>query len=200
MIAQVDSISTLQDRFLEMLPQMRRQARFAFRSEPPGRRYDLVMEAIDSAWVAFVDLVKRGMLDIIYPSPLIRYAIKRIRDGRGVGVHVNINDVSSSRCQRAKGFVMERLDRFNSRHRSWRELLVEDRHAGPAETAAARIDVSDWLDLLPKRRRKIAEALATGETTQRAAKRFRVTPGRISQMRRELQQDWQEFHGEAAFA
>ena len=44
------------------------------------------------------------------------------------------------------------------------------------------------------------EALATGETTKKAAKRFRVTPGRISQLRRELQQNWQDFQGEFAFA
>ena len=79
-------------------------------------------------------------------------------------------------------------------------MLVEDKHAGPAETAASRIDFADWLRLLPERSRRIAETLATGETTKKAAKRFRVTPGRISQLRRELQQNWQDFQGESAFA
>jgi hypothetical protein len=47
---------------------------------------------------------------------------------------------------------------------------------------------------------KIASWLAMGETTKKAAKRFRVSPGRISQLRRELQQDWDDFQGGPAFA
>ena len=53
--------------------------------------------------------------------------------------------------------------------------------------------------LLAERRglhRRIAEALALGHTTADVAKRFRVTPGRVSQLRRELQNSWQTFHGE----
>jgi hypothetical protein len=46
----------------------------------------------------------------------------------------------------------------------------------------------------------VAETLANGETTKTTAKRFRVSAGRISQLRRELQQRWQDFQGEAVFA
>ena len=67
---------------------------------------------------------------------------------------------------------------------------------GPAETAAARIDFGDWLGTLGRRRRRIAETLAKGETTSVAAAKFRVSLGRISQLRRELQGDWGRFHGE----
>ena len=82
----------------------------------------------------------------------------------------------------------------------WREVLIEDRHAGPAETAAARIDIGEWFARLPKHKRRVAQTLATGETTKRTARKFRVSPGRISQTRRELQNTWQEFQGEAVFA
>ena len=74
--------------------------------------------------------------------------------------------------------------------------LVQDRHAGPADTAAARIDFVDWLRTLGGRRRRIAETLAKGETTSVAAAKFKVSLGRISQVRRELQDDWERFHGE----
>ncbi len=79
----------------------------------------------------------------------------------------------------------------------WLELLMEDRHAGPADTAAARIDFADWLRTLGGRRRRIAETLAKGETTSLAAAKFKVSLGRISQLRRELRDDWERFHGES---
>jgi hypothetical protein len=186
------------DRFLSMLPQIEEQARFAFRDERCDRRQDLITEVVDNAFVAFVRLVERGLEDIAYPTPLAQYAICQVRDGRKVGCRLNSHDVMSEYAQRRKGFRVETLDKFNQRKREWKDILVEDKHAGPADTAAARIDITDWFDALPSQKRTIAETLATGETTKNAAKRFHVTSGRISQMRRELQQDWREFQGEAA--
>ena len=95
---------------------------------------------------------------------------------------------------------METLDRFDKTKQEWKEVLVEDKHAGPAEIAASRIDFAAWLRLLPRRLRRIAETLAQGETTKKAAKRFHVSPGRISQLRRELQQNWDDFQGDVSFA
>jgi len=42
----------------------------------------------------------------------------------------------------------------------------------------------------------VAKFLANGETTTAAADKFNVSAGRISQLRRELQESWQEFLGE----
>jgi hypothetical protein len=39
--------------------------------------------------------------------------------------------------------------------------------------------------------------LASGEPTSRVAKMFRVSDGRISQLRRELHSAWKKFQGEA---
>ena len=76
-------------------------------------------------------------------------------------------------------------------------MLVEDKHAGPAEVAAiVRIDFATWLRFLPRRLRKIATFLANGETTTAAAKRFRVSQGRISQIRKELFLAWHRFQGD----
>ena len=108
-----------------------------------------------------------------------------------------MRDVSSEYAQRSKGFAVRHLDRYDQQKQEWKEILIEDRHAGPAETAASRIDFADWLQSLPRRSRRIAETLAAGETTQRTAKRFHVSAGRISQVRRELQDAWDAFQGEA---
>jgi len=185
----------LQDKFLDILPSIRQQARFAFRAETPERRDDLVTEVIANCWVAFVRLMDHGKEDEVHPTPLAQYAIRQVRDGRKVGSKLNVNDVSSEYAQKAKGIKVQSLVCFNQRKQEWREILVEDRHAGPAETAASRIDFSEWLRSLPRRSRRIAETLAAGETTKKAAKRYRVSPGRISQLRRELKDDWEAFQG-----
>src|SRR5687768_271034 len=58
-----------------------------------------------------------------------------------------------------------------------RNVLVESRHAGPAETAAARLDVAACFKSLPRQRRRIARVLALGESTAEVAKRFNLSAG-----------------------
>jgi hypothetical protein len=113
---------------------------------------------------------------------------------------LNVRDVLSPYCPRRKKVVVERLDHYDADEDAWREILIEDRHAGPAETAAARIDIGLWFATLPRKKRRIAETLATGLTRKAAARKFRLTAGRISQLRREFMDAWSEFQGEPAFA
>jgi hypothetical protein len=75
-------------------------------------------------------------------------------------------------------------------------VLVEDRTAGPTETAAARIDWADWLRSLSRRQRTIACVLASGETTGVAARKFRISQARISQLRAWFKESWERFHEE----
>jgi hypothetical protein len=187
-------------KFLSLLPAIKEQARFAFRNEEIERRQELTAEVVANCWAAFVRLVERGLIEVVYATPLAQYAIKQVHDGRRVGAKLNVRDVMSPYCQQRKKINVARLDRFDEEENQWEEVVVEDRHAGPAETAAARIDIADWFASLPKRKRRIAATLATGESTKQTARKFHVSPGRISQTRRELQRAWQEFQGEAAFA
>ena len=45
-----------------------------------------------------------------------------------------------------------------------------------------------------------SEALMVGDRTMDTARHFRMSPARVSQVRRELCQDWAQFHGEAVVA
>jgi hypothetical protein len=179
-----------------MLPAIVHHAKYAFRHLRGEARQDAIQETIANALVAFVALVRRGKMAIAYPSVLAKYAIAQINDGRKVGGHLNCKDVSSRYCQRLKGLVVERLDKFDSQENTWEEVLVEDRHAGPAETARVRLDFAAWLDSLKRRDRKIALKLAEGEKTSDVARRFKISAGRISQLRRELAESWKKFTGE----
>ncbi len=100
-------------------------------------------------------------------------------------------------ARQRRGFQVESLDAGEPRGQNgWQAILVEDRKCTPAETAAARIDVGNWLNGMTNRRRQIAEMLAAGHSTAEAAARFRVSAGRISQLRREFQDSWEAFQGE----
>jgi len=182
--------------FLGMLPAVRRQASMAFRGLPAETREDLIAEVVAQVLVAVKRLHDQGRLSVASPSSLAAYAIRRVKVGRKVGTRMNIKDVSSEHCQLAKRVRLDRLDRFDRDTGEWREVLVEDRHAGPAETAAARIDVRDWFQRMSPRDRRIAGALASGGCTGEVARKFHLSAGRISQKRREFLESWREFQGE----
>ena len=195
-----DGSPTTQTAFLEMLPAIQNQAKVAFRDLPVQRQEDLIAEVTANAFVAYTRLVERGLTDIVYPTPLALYAIKQVRSGRRVGVKLNVRDVASRYCQQMKGVTVERLDRFDKETDGWQEIIVEDKSSGPAEIAATRLDFAAWLRTLPQRLRQIAKTLAVGETTGNVARKFRVSPGRVSQVRHELKKSWQAFRDEPAFA
>ena len=186
--------------FVEMLPAIRTHAKIAFRHLDREAREEAVQEVACNACCAVARLAQLGKLDLAYPSALARFGVAQVNDGRKVGCKLNIRDVLSSHCQRRKKVVVERLDYYDADEDAWREILIEDRHAGPAETAAARIDIGLWFATLPRKKRRIAETLATGLTTKAAARKFRLTAGRISQLRREFMDAWSEYQGEPAFA
>jgi hypothetical protein len=179
-----------------MLPVIRFYAELAFRDYDAESREDLVTEVVANTLVAYVRLVLLGKTGIAYPAVLARYGIRQTLDGRHVGGHLNINDVSSSYAQKRRGIVVERLDRPSPDQPSWSEIVIEDRRAGPAEVAATRIDFAAWLDTLPRRDRGIAESLAIGSRTSEVATQFQVSESRVSQLRRELADSWHAFVGD----
>jgi len=184
------------DKFLQLLPAIREQAEYAFRRVPVDAREELVQETIATAYNLFVSLCRRGKTALVYATPLAKFAIRHVREGRRIGSRCNSRDITSPCSCAAKRITIERLDRFNRRRGQWREVLVENRTAGPAETATARIDWSDWLRSLSRRQRAIACTLAGGETTGVAARKFKISQARISQLRTWFRDNWNQFHGE----
>jgi hypothetical protein len=188
-----DRVLAGHDQFLVLLPVIRRHARRAFRHLGVEAREESVTATLAHAWVAFVRLSELGRAEIAYPSPLATYAVARVREGRSIGNQLNARDVTSIRCRRQYGVQIESLDDGDY---EWREIVVEDRRAGPADIAAVRLDFTAWLNSLSRRDRRMAEILATGETTRLAAARVGLSVGRVSQLRRKLHEAWLRFQGE----
>jgi hypothetical protein len=182
-------------RFLEMLPAIRRYALFAFRKLPTETRDELVQETIANCCLACRRLAQRRKLAIARPSPLARFAVAQVRAGRRVGSSLNGREVLSDYAQRRNGFQVERLHHGADDSGQWSQALVEDHHTPVDKQAAFRIDFPVWLLRLAPRQRRIAEFLAAGNSTSQAARRFRLSAGRISQLRQDFHRDWLRFHG-----
>jgi hypothetical protein len=182
--------------FLTLLPQIQKYLRMGFRRLPADERDEAMADAIANTAVAYARLYERGKLEVAFAASLADYAIKQYFSGRRVGNKLNTNDVSSPYAQRVRGFFLNSLDQ-RAPSGEWMESLVEDKTCGPAEIAAVRLDVEDWLAGLPRLKRGIAETLATGESTSMTAKRFGVSPGRVSQVRNELAESWSDYQGES---
>lgn len=177
------------DAFETMLPAIQKVASYAFRRLPRWRREELILDVIAKAFEAFARLVKRGKADLAYPTVLATFAIKQVCDGQQVGVRQNVNDVMSAYAQRQKGFKVQPLRELDDRGQ-WEELVVEDRNSGPAEVATFRIDFRDWLRRLKRFQRQLALRLAARDSPAQAARHFRLSVARISQLRGELRTAW----------
>ena len=183
------------ERFMQMLPQICKQAEVACRMLGVEARQEFVQSVIADAFVAFARLAELGRVNIAYPTPLAQFAIRHVRSGRIVGTPRNVQDVGSKYGQVAQGIRVQRLDRRYA-DGCWREILVEDHRTGPAETAAARLDIAAWFASLPLRNRAVASALASGDGTGEVAAANGLSESRVSQLRNELQTSWLSFQNE----
>jgi hypothetical protein len=181
-------------RFLGLLPQIRNYVGPAFRHLQEAEQDDAIQDAVAHAFVMFVRLMKRGRKDAVFPTVLARFGIGHAREGRSFGTPSNSRDVAAKWARHRRNFVVNRLERDDSRRQRWLEAVIEDPRTPVADQAAFRVDYPDWLSRLPCRKRRVAEALADGNSTNVVARRFRLSAARISQLRRELHESWQRFH------
>ncbi|MEX0643438.1 MAG: hypothetical protein WD468_12090 [Pirellulales bacterium] len=182
-----------QQRFLMLLPTIRRHAEIRFRTLGQEARAEMIQETIARTVLDYVRLVERGKENVGSAGSLSRFAVAQVRQGRRVGGQLNARDITSEYCRRRTNRSRVSLtDQDESA--SWRDALMEDRQSTPADLAAMRIDIAEWLATLSGRDRRIAETLAKGETTIGAARIFGISPGRVSQLRRELCRKWHAFH------
>lgn len=190
---------TLQDKFCAVIaPAVERHAAIAFR----GRGREAVMEAqgacVALAWKWHVRLAERGKDATTFPTVIADLAVKHVRAGRGI-CGQRTRDVMSKVAQQRHGFSIGKLPDYSSLSSNPLEAALVDNHVTPPPDAAAfRIDFPEWLARWNKRDRNMILDLAQGERTLDAAGKYHVSPGRVSQMRREAAEDWERFHGQAA--
>jgi len=195
-VAKRTESANCQERFLALLPAIRRHAQVCLRHLDSASREEATAGVVAHAWDFFVRLVASGREELAFASPLARYGVARILDGRQVGNQLNVHDVTSTWCQCRKGVRLEPLDQRDPANGEWQQILLEDRTASPADIAAMRIDFRAWLLTLSRQQRRVAQCLARDERTRVVAHMCRLSPGRVSQMRGELKCAWRRFQGE----
>ena len=185
-----DKTTDWHDQFLRMLPAIERYARRAFSRLNAAEKEEGIQAVAAHAAAAYARLAQLQKQEAATATTLAKFAVKQHRAGRLLGSHVNCRDVGSVSCRR-RGCVVHALSEL-------KDSLCETKRATPAEIAACRIDLGDWLQTLSARDQRLALALASGEPTSGVARIFQITAGRVSQLRQELYQSWLRFTGEAA--
>jgi DNA-binding CsgD family transcriptional regulator len=190
--------SQWQESFVAMLPEIQQRLRRAFRNLDAASRDEAVAEAVVHCLLAYARLHERGRAEVATASTLAFYAARQVRRGRPAAGRMNGKEPLSRYARVKKGFQIERLHNYNARQDRWIDMLVEDKRASVADQVAAKLDVGAWFGTLTQRMKQIARDLAYGFSTSEVAKKHGVTPGRISQLRRALEESWATFQQEAA--
>jgi hypothetical protein len=196
--------------FLQLIPIVERQARFAFRGRPEADREEAAAEAVAAAYASYVGLKARGRNPVRdFPTALAAYAVLHVKAGRQMGSRNNSTDALSPLAQRKRGFRVEplpnsfgvardRLQSTNDRRRQdeFEEHLRDNTRSAVPDQAAFRIDFPAFLAELGPRDRTLARFLALSNSAQVAADRFGLSEGRVSQLRKTWREWWCRFQGE----
>jgi len=205
--AQFSSVPQIHQRFLVILPRIIRHGKVCFRGFHATLREEAIAEMIALSWMWYRRLMERGKNPDRFPSALASYSAKAVRCGRRVCGQEKAQDVLSQQAQQRQGFRVESLptstrrshERLHSTGRgqhhldSFEERLRDNTLTPVPDQVSFRIDFRDWLMTRTERERRMIEAMILNRRTQELANKFGVSPSRISQLRGEFQQDWQQY-------
>jgi hypothetical protein len=162
----------------------------------PQRKDDAVQEMVALTWRWHLRLAEKGRDATLFPTALATYAARAVKSGRRLCGQEKAKDVLSPLAQQHRGFAVGKLPDFETlSDNPVAEALHDNTKSPPDEAICFKLDFTAWLASLTERDRSI-EDLMLGERTLDVADKYDVSPGRISQKRREFCQDWQRFRGE----
>jgi hypothetical protein len=205
------SLDQLHARFLAIVPRIELHAHISFRDVTcAAQKADCIAETIALCWRWFQRLAEQGKDAREFVSALAGYATWAVRSGRRLCGQLRANDVLSELAQRRHGFAVQPLSssdptswaaRSGTAHSqqhgiAYAERLRDNTVTPPPEAAAFRIDFPQFLHTLTDRDRRLAEYLSLGHPAAKAADRFGLSPGRVTQLRQRWCQEWRAFQGE----
>jgi hypothetical protein len=206
-----NAIDQLHAQFLELVPRLETHAEIYFRGiQCPDKKADKVSETIALAWQWYIRLCEKGK-DITQFSMVFVYLVaKAVKSGRRICGQEKAKDVLSSLAQQRHNFLVQSLpaatrvahenlygEPQRQRQQDAYEERLKDNLVTPIpDQVQFRIDFPAWLATLTPRERRLIRAMALNERTSDLSKEFELSPGRISQLRREFQQSWRRYIGE----
>jgi hypothetical protein len=205
------SLDQLHAEFLEILPRIETHAQIRFRYlRCPGKRADAIAETVAICWKSFLRINELGKDVHEFVTTLADFAVRHVRSGRRVCGQEKSKEVLSPLAQCRFGFTVESLPSstrcdlnrvYSEPHGqnhidAYEERLRDNTQSPVPDQAAFRIEYPLWLSQLGERNREIAQDMAMEFGTHELADKHNVSPGRISQLRREFHMDWQHFCGD----
>jgi hypothetical protein len=197
--------------FLVLLPKLQTHAQIYFRDvKCPVQRDDQVAETVALAWKWFVRLAERGKDVSRFPTVFIAFVARAVKSGRRLCGQEKAKEVLSSRAQQRHGFAVESLPvstrrdyediysvvRGQQELDAYEERLKDNTVTPPPDAAAFRLDFPKFLGGLSERDRNLAMFLSLNHSAKKAAAKFQVSPGRVTQLRQQWCREWRRLQGE----
>src|SRR5215510_3555880 len=209
--SQSPSIEGLHTVFLTLLPRILLHGEVVFRhTKCPHQKEEFLCEMLALTWKWLLRLRELGKNPLEFPGVLADFAARAVKAGRRLcGKHKG-KDVLNPLAQRRHDFVVERLpvstrrsheDRYANPHGqqaqdSFEERLRDNTQTPVPEQVVFRLDFPLWVGSRSERDRRIIDDLLLGERTLDVANKHGLSPGRISQLRREFMTSWARFCSE----
>jgi hypothetical protein len=191
------SHARLQETFLcSVLPRVVAHGRVYFRHLRSAElKEEYIAEMVALAWKWHLRLAERGKDSTRFPTALASFAARAVRSGRRACGQERGRDALSPSAQRRHGFAVGKLlpDCSSLNDSVLDEALVDNTQSPVVAQVCFRCDFPNWRASRTERDRRIIDELLAGERARDVADKFGLSPGRVSQMRRELHDDWERF-------
>jgi hypothetical protein len=197
------ALARLHGTFLtSVLPKVLSHGRVYFRHlRSDELKEEYIAEMIALTWRWHLRLAERGKDATRFPTALATFAARAVRSGRRLAGMDRARDVLSPQARQRHGFAVGRLPDFSGLDGSmFDEALHDNTRTPPDEQCAFRIDFPAWRATHAERDREVLDDLMRGERTLDVAGKYGLSPGRVSQLRREFLTDWRRFISEPPVA
>ncbi len=189
---------TLKRHFEEVLPRIVRHASVTFRHLRCWHaRQDKIQEVRSLCWRWVKRLHEAGKKWWCFVSRLADYACRAVKSGRKLAGSIKASDVLNEVTQAREGFCVGKLPAVSTESTNLLvEALADNTRSEVPDQAAFRCDFPRWRATYDRRQQRIIDDLALGHRTKDVARKFKISEGRVSQLRRQFQQDWNRFTGD----
>ena len=193
------ALDPLQATFLaSVLPKVLSHGRVYFRHlRSPELKEEYIAEMVALTWKWHRRLAERGKDATQFPSAIAAYAARGVRNGRKLAGMDRARDVLSPLARQRHDFAVARLPADSSLSgNAFDEALRDNTQTPPDEQCAFRIDFPAWRASRAERDRRVLDDLMVGGRTLEVAGKYGISPGRVSQLRREFLRDWRRYISE----
>jgi hypothetical protein len=193
------ALARLQATFLtSVLPKVLSHGRVYFRHlKSAERQEEYIAEMVALAWKWHLRLAERGKDAAQFPTAIATFAARAVRSGRRLTGMDRAKDVLSPLARQRQGFAVGKLPDCSTLDGSpLDEALHDNTRTPPDEQCAFRIDFPAWRATHAERDRRVLDDLMLGERTLDVAGKYGLSPGRVSQLRREFLLGWRRYVSE----